>query len=144
MKIAAYSGYENVFGCDLFFEEKEALYSRDKKNAKGYDKWLDRQLRFLDTTGLDVLNNHKQAFEKLSGHENLYSITRREFSGNPRILFFTVVEEGEPDTFVLLTAFSEISNGSYRRAIGVANERRKQIVALINEEDDIDEFSKED
>ena len=142
MKLDRYNEYENIYGCDAFVKEKEKLYSKNRKNGEAYDRWLDRQLTFLDTTGLDVLIHHKQAFEDLTSSNGLYSITRREFAGNPRILFFTIVEEGEQDAFVLLTAFSELSDGSYRRAIEVAQKRRKEILELIKE-DDADELAEE-
>lgn len=132
MGIKIVEGFKNIYACDSFFSEKENLYRRDKKAAAQYGKWLDRQLGFLDTKGLLVLDQNANAFEKLSGvDEGLYSITRREFNGNPRILFFAVVEEGEQDTFILLNAFKELNGGDYKRNIPTANLRRKTILETI-------------
>lgn len=139
MVVNKYNDYENIFGCDAFLRDKEKLYPKDKKNERAYNQWLDRQLKFLDTIGLTVLIHHKQAFENITSGDGLYAITRREFPGNPRILFFTVFEEDGQNTFVLLTAFNELSSGSYRRAIEVAQARRKEILELIKE-DDADEL----
>lgn len=138
MNINYFNDYKNIFACDLFVEEKSKLYAKNKADQKSYDRWLDRQLRFLDTTGLlRVLSEHNHAFEKLSGvQEGLYSITNREFSGNPRILFFAIIEEGEPDAFVLLVAFKEKSEGDYKRHIPTAKARRKAVLEILKEDED--------
>lgn len=137
MNIKCFDNYNNIFACDLFVEEKGKLYEKNKVDQVNYGKWLDRQLRFLDTTGLRVLVDHKHAFEKLSEvKEEIYSITYREFPGNPRILFFAKIEDGEPDTFVLLVAFKERSKGDYKRYIPVAKERRKAVLEILKEDED--------
>lgn len=137
MNINYFDNYKNILACDRFIREKSELYAKNQADQKNYGKWLDRQLRFLDTTGLQVLVNHKRAFEKLSGvKEGLYSITYREFPGNPRILFFAVIEEGEPDAFVLLVVFKEKSVGDYKRYISVAKERRKAVLEILKEDED--------
>ncbi len=130
------TNYESIFGCDAFFREKDGLYSKDPEGKKKYAEWLDRQFRFLDTMGLRVLDQHPKVFEKLSGCDNLYSIRWKEFRGNPRVLFFSVVEDDEQDTFVLLTAFKELNAGDYRNAIARADGRRKLVLRDFCEEDD--------
>lgn len=137
MNIISLKEYKNIFACDRFLNEKDELYRKNPKDKTGYAKWLDRQLGFLDTTGLRVLQTHSAAFEKLTGvEEGIYSITRREFSGNPRVLFFSILEDGEPDTFVLLAAFKELSAGDYKRYISVAKERRKVVLEILKEDED--------
>lgn len=135
MDIIKAEEYNNIYACDLFSRERAKLYQKNPNDEKSYANWLSRQLGYLDTTGLTVLKDHSQAFEKLGGVENnIYSITRRKFRGNPRILFFTIIEDGEADIFVLLTAFKELSSGDYKRYIPIAIERMKQILLKIEEE----------
>ena len=137
MNIQSFGEYKNIFACDLFSSEKNKLYHKNPKDKINYAKWLNRQLGFLDTTGLQVLQDHSAAFEKLTGvEENIYSITRREFSGNPRVLFFSIVENAEEEIFVLLVAFKERSNGDYKRYIEVAKERKKTILQILKEEEE--------
>jgi len=135
------TGYDNIYGCDVFFREREDLYHKDKEGKEKYALWLDKQLRFLDTMGLEVLSQRPKVFEKLSGCENLFSIRWREFRGNPRVLFFAVIEDDGQETFVLLTAFKELNAGDYKRAISVAENRRKQVLRDFYEEDDNNELS---
>lgn len=134
MEILKHEKHKNIYLCDLFLEAKENLYKKFSKEKEQYDKWLDRQLAFLDAEGLNVLLFRPAVFEKLSGVENLYAITRREFPGNPRVLFF-VLEEDEPMVFLLVVAFKELSSGDYKRNIPVAIERRKIIMESLKEED---------
>lgn len=138
MTIVSYeSSYQNIYGCDQFVSEKADLYRQDRQGGSQYSNWLDRQLRFLDTDGIDyVLNNHPNVFEKLSGvPEGIYSIRYRGFRGNPRVLFFSVEDEEEGDQFyVLLTAFKETSSGAYDRAIRTAKKRRKTILEELDQE----------
>ena len=135
MDIIKVSEYNNIYACGLFVDEKVGLYRKNPTDAKRYSKWLHRQLGYLDTIGLTVLDDHPKTFEKLSGgKEKIYAIRWKEFSGNPRILFFTIVEEGEADIFVLLAAFKEGKTGDYKRYIPVAQERMKQILLELKEE----------
>lgn len=138
MNINYFKDYKNIFACDLFVEEEGKLYAKNQADQRSYDRWLDRQLRFLDTIGLlRALNEHSHAFEKLSGvQEGIYAITNREFSGNPRILFFAIIEGGEPDAFVLLVPFKEKNEGDYRRHIPVAKARRKAVLEILKEDED--------
>lgn len=130
------ASYNNIYGCEPFLAEKRALYRKDPTASKQYDNWLDRQLRFLDSEGLDVIRTHSKVFEKLEDTPvNLYCIRRREFIGNPRIIFFAVIENGEEPAFVLLTAFHELNEGDYRRAIDTATQRQKSIMRQLKEEE---------
>ena len=130
------SSYNNIYGCRPFLAEKQALYRKNPSASKQYDKWLDRQLRFLDTEGLDVIRSHPRVFEKLQDTSvDLYCIRRKEFTGNPRIIFFAVIENGEEPAFVLLTAFHEYNDGDYVRAIDTATQRQKSIMRQLTEEE---------
>ena len=47
--------YQNIFGCEVFFEEFKALYKKDPSTARKYQKWLDRQFGMLSRTPINSL-----------------------------------------------------------------------------------------
>lgn len=129
MKLLSIEGFKNILLCDLCQKDIRNLYNGHPE-SHGYSKWLDRNLNLLDHSMIyDLL--HLKQFEPLSGHENIYSIRRPESKGNPRVLFFTIIETNAEPLYILLTAFHEHNSGDYKNAIKVAEARKKTIMNMI-------------
>lgn len=132
--INKYNDYNYIYGYSGFSNDLERLYKNEKHNALNYSIWLDKKLRQLDNIGLLVLNEFPKTFEKLEGQkEGIYSIRRKNFVGNPRVLFFSMEEDDEEQVFILLTAFKEKNTADYDRATATAQERRKNILKILKE-----------
>ena len=126
MELLAVDGYENILSCDLCQKEISRLYNGHPE-SHGYQKWLNRNLNTLDNSQIgDLL--HLKSFEDLTGYKNLYSIRRPESKGNPRVLFFLIVEESEGPLYILLTAFHEHNKGDYTRGIKIAEARKREVL----------------
>lgn len=131
--------FKRIFGCSQFFKEYNGLYRKNKSDASKYDKWLDRQLAFLDAENPNMLViNRPQVFESIRSfscmEENftIYSIRRPEFAKNPRILF-TFVGSDPDGIAILLLAFSELKSQTYERFVPVAIDRIKALLSSMEE-----------
>lgn len=128
-------GFKRIFGCSQFQKEYKDLYRKNKSDALKYEKWLDRQLAFLDIEDPDtLLVDHPKVFEPVRSFSYegeslaIYSIRRPEFAKNPRILF-TFVESDTGGLAILLLAFSELKSHTYDRYIPTAIHRVKDLLS---------------
>jgi len=87
-------------------------------------KFLAR-LEIVGEHGLTLLARQSDVLESLKGHDNLYSI-RLKTANNPRVLACALPAHR---CIVLLTAFKELDNKAYKRALVVAERRRDLAVA---------------
>ena len=129
-------GFDNILSYDICLKEYNKLFKKDPSGQRDYQKWLDRQLRYLDKApDLNELVRTHESFEKLRQYEEygLYAIRRPHSIGNPRIMFAAVVNE-QDQLYILLLAFKELNSSDYDRNIPVADNRMKDILQMIKEE----------
>lgn len=134
MDIKQLSNHSVVFAHPNFRKEKDSLFGKDHLTQKQYANWLDIKLHLLEENGIQTaLSRFPNDFEKLSGvQENIYCLRRNNTTGNPRILFITIIEDENTEYYFLLHAFKELSQGSYQRGLEVAKRRRKEIYDELN------------
>lgn len=131
MKLLTVKGCNNILSCDQCQKEIQSLYGGHPE-SNGYLNRLEQKLITLDQSFIgDLL--HLKSFESLSGRDNLYSIRRPESKGNPRVLFFSVIETNEEPLYILLAAFHEHKSADYRRWIDVAENRKKTALMLAKQ-----------
>ena len=135
MDLKHYNETNRIFYIDVVTHELKKLFNNDKFNEKKYNEWLDLKLKLLDATDLQtLLAESPGVFEKLSGQRKtpLYSIRNTKITGNIRVVFSTYNLGDEEVIIVLTTAFKEKSKSDYREGVDRAENRLKNVPALID------------
>lgn len=126
-------GFDNIFGCEVFFKEFRKLFKKDRETEKKYQKWLNRQFDYLAHYPSEIFLQTKN-FELITSVDSewpIYSIRHPESTGNPRILFSTITDNSG-QTHILLLAFKELHD-DYQRYLPTAKKRLKEIIRIIEE-----------
>lgn len=100
-------GFSRIDAVDIFYNEIEKLYSKNKQAKKEYLKFLNAELHKIDNR-TNVINREEPI--KYKG-VTLYAI-RKPMKKNTRILYYYM----QNDRIVLLTVFDEKNDSDYDNA----------------------------
>ena len=134
MNLERFNDLDSIYICNPCSDEIKNLFKRDHLTEHKYLRWLHSQLQYLKEMKLESVRTKSNVFEKLDGTAvPIYSIRRNESTGNPRVLFFAIVEEENTQAIILLSAFKELNQGDYKRHLPTAIRRRSEILRLLDE-----------
>ena len=128
MKIEKVDGFRRIYQAEVFPDEVEAMFKKNKGQRKRYLFWLYTLLTILDYEGKNALT--RQQFEHLSdtSNPNLYAIRHPQSQINERYIYVYIDDEA----VIMLTAFKEKNKKDYKPAI----ERAKRIFSELELDDD--------
>lgn len=136
LELVKFEGFENIFGPENFHEEfmrnildtpphaipsDGTIPEQNDKFLRQCVKWLYTSLNQLDELGPQATK--LKGFEKLPGTDDIYSARYPNTRKNPRFLYFFI----QGKNVILLCPFLEKSGSDYKRAISLAEARKKEL-----------------
>lgn len=130
LELVKFEGFQNIYGPDCFYDEfkrnvlglpPNASPPQNDKFSKQCVNWFIASLKNLDELGPETTKLKR--FEKLPGTDDIYSARYPNTRKNPRFLYFFI----QGKNVILLCPFLEKSGSDYKRAISLAQARKKEL-----------------
>jgi hypothetical protein len=116
MDIIKINGYTKIFAAEIFSDDFEKMFGKNRGEIARYESWLAAILVILDNEGMNALKFMQFEHLQSTSNPNLYAIRHPGSKINERYIYIYMSGESS----VLLTAFKEMGNADYEKAINRA------------------------